>query len=89
MKKTAVCAIFLCCVFAPFLPAQQLTRFAVVDLPRVYVAFFRDSRAVRDFEERSAQVQNDVDRMTREINDLKNRQINAEFQGDQQQSMRL
>jgi outer membrane protein len=27
--------------------------------------------------------------MTREINDLKNRQINAEFQGDQQQSMRL
>jgi outer membrane protein len=89
MKKAVLGLIFFCAVSAPFLPAQQLTRFAVVDLSRVYVAFFRDSRAVRDFEERSAQVQNEVDRMTREINDLKNRQINAEFQGDQQQSMRL
>ncbi|MDR0450128.1 MAG: OmpH family outer membrane protein [Treponema sp.] len=89
MKKLAVCAIFLCSVFVPLLPAQQLTRFAVVDLPRVYLSFFRDSRAVREFEEKSAQVQNEVDRMTREINDLKNQQINAEFQGDQQRSMRL
>jgi outer membrane protein len=89
MKKLVICAIFLCSVFAASLSAQQLTRFAVVDLPRVYVSFFRDSRAVRDFEERSAQVQNEVDRMTREINDLKNQQINAEFQGNQQQSMRL
>jgi outer membrane protein len=89
MKKTALCAVFLCFVFAPFLPAQQLTRFAVVDLPRVYMSFFRDSQAVRRFEERSAQVQSEVDRMTREINELKNRQINAEFQGDRQQSIRL
>jgi outer membrane protein len=89
MKKIAVCAVFLCSVFVRYLPAQQLTRFAVVDLPRVYVAFFRDSKAVRDFEERSAQVQNEVDQRTREINDLKNRQINAEFQGNEEQAMRL
>jgi outer membrane protein len=89
MKKIAICAIFLCSVFVRFLPAQQLTRFAVVDLPRVYVAYFRDSRAVREFEEASARVQNDIDRMTGEINDLKNRQINAEFQGNDQQAMRL
>ena len=42
--------------------AQQLTRFAVVDLPKVYLAFFRESRAVRDFEERSARVKEALER---------------------------
>jgi len=71
------------------LSAQQLTRFAVVDLPRVYVSFFRESRAVREFEERSARVQSDIDRMTAEIQTLKNNQINAEFQGNRQLALRL
>ena len=52
MKKHLVLLLLLCA--AGSLHAQQLTRFAVVDLPKVYAAFFRDSRAVRDFEDRSA-----------------------------------
>ena len=71
------------------LQAQQLTRFAVVDLPRVYTAFFRDSRAVREFEERSGRVQNEIDRMTREIQDLKSKQADAVLQGDQNLALRL
>jgi outer membrane protein len=71
------------------LPAQQLTRFAVVDLPKVYTAFFRDSRAVREFEERSARVQSDIDRMTKEIQDLRSRHADAVLRGDQTESMRL
>jgi outer membrane protein len=68
--------------------AQQLTRFAVVDLPRVYVSFFRDSRAVREFEERSSRVQAEIDRMTKEIQDLKNTQLNAELRGDREQALK-
>jgi outer membrane protein len=83
--------IFL--VSAVYLPglieAQQLTRFAVVDLPRVYTAFFRDSRAVREFEERSARVQADIDRMTREIQDMRSRQADAALRGDQSEALRL
>jgi outer membrane protein len=71
------------------LEAQQLTRFAVVDLPKVYVAFFRDSRAVREFEERSSRVQTEVDRMTAEIQDMKSRQADAIVRGDQEQGVRL
>ena len=71
------------------LSAQQLTRFAVVDLPRVYISFFRESRAVRDFEERSARVQSDIDRMAAEINVLKSNQITAEFRGDRTLALRL
>jgi len=69
--------------------AQQLTRFAVVDLPRVYVTYFRESRAVRDYEERVARVQSDIDRMNAEIQTLKNSQITAEFQGNRQLALRL
>ena len=69
--------------------SQQLTRFAVVDLPRVYTTFFRDSRAVREFEERSARVQTEVDRMTREIQELRSRQVDTAMRGDQSESLRL
>jgi len=68
--------------------AQQLTRFAVVDLPRVYTAFMSESRAVRDFEERSARVQADIDRMTAEIQALNVNKVNAQNQGNTAQALR-
>ena len=67
---------------------QQLTRIAVVDLSRVYIAFMRDSRAVRDFEERSAKVQAEIDRMTAEIQAVKVNQANAQAQGNTEQALR-
>ena len=69
--------------------SQQLTRFAVVDLPRVYIAFFRESQAVRDFEARSARVQSDIDRMTADIQTLRASMIEAEFQGNRQRALQL
>ncbi|MDR2659159.1 MAG: OmpH family outer membrane protein [Spirochaetaceae bacterium] len=88
MKKIVLSHICLL-VIPMLLPAQQLTRFAVVDMTKVYTAFFKESRVVRDFEERSARVQADVDRMTREIQDLKSSQSNAELQGDNEKAVRL
>jgi outer membrane protein len=87
MKKYLVIGLLI--ISSLGLSAQQLTRFAVVDLSKVYVSFFRESRAVRDFEERSARVQKDIDRMTAEIQTLKTNQINAEFQGNQELVLRL
>ncbi|MDR1802173.1 MAG: OmpH family outer membrane protein [Treponema sp.] len=69
--------------------AQQLTRFAVMDLPRVYMAFFSESRAVRDFEDQSARVQAEIDRMTREIETLRVSRANALAQGNNEQALRV
>ena len=77
------------CAGLGWLNGQQLTRFAVVDLPRVYVSFFRESQVVRDFEERSARVQRDIDRMAAEIQTLKSSQITAAFQGNSSLALRL
>jgi outer membrane protein len=61
----------------------------VVDLPKVYLAFFSASRAVRDFEDQSARVQIEIDRMTREIQELRSRHADIVLQGDQSQALRL
>jgi outer membrane protein len=87
MKKPLF--IFLLFPLGIVLPAQQLTRFAVVDLSRVYMAFFRDSRAVREWEESSVQVQRELDRRTKEIQDLQSRKVNAEMQGNEDEVQRL
>ena len=87
MKKRTL--FFLLLNISCLLYAQQLTRFAVVDMPKVYTAFFRDSQAVRQFEERSARVQNEIDKVTKEIQDLKSRQLDAIQRGDQTESLRL
>jgi outer membrane protein len=87
MKKILLLLLLL--PLGAFLPAQQLTRFAVVDLSRVYMSFLRDSRPVREWEEASAQVQREVDRRTKEIQDLQSRKVNAEIQGNEAEVLRL
>jgi len=88
MKKVVLLLLLFSCCFGSVF-AQQLTRFAVVDLPKVYSAFFRDSRAVREWEERSARVQSDIDRMNKEIQELKLKHADFVLEGDQSQALRL
>jgi outer membrane protein len=81
--------IFLLLNVSFVLYGQQLTRFAVVDLSKIYTAFFRDSRSVRDFEQRSARVQSEVDKRTKEIQELRVRQAEAALRNDQAEANRL
>jgi len=87
MKKAV---LFLpACLLAASLYSQQLTRVAVVDLTKVYAAFFRDSRVVRDFEERSAGVQAEIDKMTKEIQELRAKRVDLVNKGDQAGALKL
>jgi len=87
MKKTFL--FFAACLLATSLYSQQLTRFAVVDLAKVYSAYFRESRVVREFEERAAGVQSEIDKMTREIQELRSRRVDLVNRGDQTGALRL
>jgi len=87
MKKTVL--FLIACFLTTSLYSQQLTRFAVVDLPKVYTAFFRDSRIVREFEERSAGVQAEIDKMTKEIQELRTKRLDLQNRGDQAGALRL
>ena len=83
MSKRTLFLAILAMASLTSLAAQQLTRFAVVDLARVYTAFYRDSKVVRDFEERSARVQSEIDRMTAEIQTLQKSRLDAQAVADQ------
>jgi len=89
MFKRIVIFLLLSLICLGTVYSQQITRFAVVDLPRVYTAFFRESRAVREFEERSSRVQNEIDRMTRDIQNLRTRHADAIQRDDQNEIIRL
>jgi outer membrane protein len=89
MMKYGVLACLLVVLAGFVAEAQQLTRFAVVDLPKVYSSFFRDSRAVREWEERSARIQAEVDRMKTEIQSLQSAQMDATASGDETRALRL
>jgi len=69
--------------------SQQITRFALVDLPKVYTAYFRESKAVREFEEKSAKVQAEIDKLTREIQDLRSKYADAVLANNESEALRL
>jgi len=89
MQKKLGLLLALLCMAIMGASAQQLTRFAVVDLPKIYTAFFKDSQAVRDFEQRSARVQADIDKMSAEIQALQKSRLDAASAGDQQKVLSL
>jgi len=77
----------LLCLASVF--SQQLTRFAIVDLPKVYTSFFRESKAVKEFEEKSAKVQAEIDKRTRDIQNLRSRYADAMVANNETEALRL
>lgn len=63
--------------------AQQITRYAVVDLMKVLESFYRDSKALRDFEDKQRSVQAEIDRMQKEVKDLQQKKVELQGKGDQ------
>jgi len=88
-KRTIFSLFFILCAGAAFSQSQQLTRVAVVNMSRVYNEFFQESRAVREFEARTANVQAEINRMTLEIQELRNRRTNAIAMNNQTEVNRL
>lgn len=88
MKRGVLLALFAAGAVCS-LSAQHITRFAVVDLVKVYSAFFSESKAVREFNERSAKIQNEINRLNRELQELQANFTVAQARGDRDQALRL
>jgi Skp family chaperone for outer membrane proteins len=69
--------------------SQQITRIAVVDLPRIIMAYSSESKEVKAFEQKKALVQADIDRMSAEITRLMGQKADADKAGDKVQSASL
>ena len=73
----ALAIVGACSVFA-----QQITKFAVVDTARVYQAFFRNSAPVRNYEQKREEFQAEIDKSTKEIQELNNQRLEYLANGD-------
>jgi outer membrane protein len=80
IKTKALVAVVL--ILSASAYSQQITRVAVIDLPRVISTYNSQSKEVRDFEAKKAKVQADIDRMSSEITALLNRKAEADKAGD-------
>ncbi len=88
MKKivTIVCITFSICVA---LTAQQIPKFGIVDTSRVFQTYFRDSAAVRNFETKKTEFQNEIIKRTEELKRLQQQKINLKEAGDEAEALKL
>ncbi|QTQ12095.1 OmpH family outer membrane protein [Treponema parvum] len=90
MNKT-IRYFFICLFF--ILPhafaQQQITRFGVVDTSRVYQSYFRNSTAVRNYESKKAQFQEEINKRTLELQNLQAQKLEYEKNDNQSAALRI
>ena len=87
MKK--IIFLLILAVIPFIVSAQQITKFAVVDTAQVYRAYFRESSAVRNYEAKKAEFQQEITELTQELKNLQTRKIEAQNRNDSSQVFRL
>ena len=71
------------------LTAEQITRVGILDIDKVYAVYFRESRAVKEFQQKRVEVLRDIGAIDEEILELENRRLDAEARGDASEALRL
>jgi len=79
-KRTAIALMFGLLGTIAF--SQQITRVAVIDLQKVYMTYYKDSQAVRAFEEEKQRVNDEIKRLGDEIKALQTRRLEIISSGD-------
>jgi len=82
--KRIVLAFVLVLFVTAFVSAEQLTTIGIIDISKVYNAFYRESQGVREFEQQKKEYQSEIDMHVNNLNDLKDRRARAAQRGDQQ-----
>lgn len=83
MKKLIVVLVLVAlCMATPLFSQAALTKFGVIDTSRVYNAYFRNSTGARNYEQKKADFQAEVDRMTEELRNLQTQKLEYEAAGD-------
>lgn len=69
--------------------AQQITKFGVVDTAKVYSAYFRDSSAMKNYESKKSEFQNEINKRVDELQKLRDQKVEAQKSGNSSQAMKL
>ncbi len=87
MKKIVCILVFACTAFLGF--SQQITMFGVVDTSLVYNTYFRETAAVRNYDEKRLEYQNEINAMTKELQELQERKLQYQKSGNKTEAVKL
>ncbi len=81
-KKTVLSICFLMLVGAFASAQQQITNFGIVDTNKVYEYFFRTSTGARNYDSKRKEMQDEINKKTAELRELKAKKDQAQQIGD-------
>ncbi len=68
---------------------EQITRVGVLDIEKVYSVYFRESRAVKELQDKKEEVLREIGRIDEEIQTLENQKLQAESDRNSDQALKL
>jgi outer membrane protein len=68
---------------------EQITRVGVLDIEKVYSVYFRESRAVKELQEKKTEIQRDISRIDEEIMALEAQKLQAESDRNSDLALKL
>jgi outer membrane protein len=74
--------LFISIVGLEHVCGQSITRIAVIDMARVLDTFSDNTAAIRNFEQKKAEIQGEVDKMAADIKALQTQKTEAQARGD-------
>jgi len=83
----ALAAAFLMSTLLGF--GEQITRVGVLDIEKVYSVYFRESRAVKELQEKKTEIQRDIARIDEEISALEAQKLQAESDRNSDLALKL
>ena len=89
MNKKIIVAVLISLFTVSGIFAQQITKFGVVDTNKVYNAYFRNSTAVRNYEKKRADYQNEINKTTEELRDLRQKKLDFEKNGNEAAALKI
>lgn len=82
LKRAFLILGLLICGMSAMSAQQHITNFGIVNTEKVYNHFFRNSTAIKNYEKKKADLQNDINKRTQELRDLKAKKDQLEQIGD-------
>lgn len=79
--------VFLTLAAAAF--GEQITRVGVLDIEKVYSVYFRESRAVKELQDKKEEVLREIGRIDEEIQTLENQKLQAESDRNNDLALKL
>jgi outer membrane protein len=68
---------------------EQITRVGILDIEKVYSIYFRESRAVKELQDKRAEIQRDLSRIDEEIQALESQKLQADSDHNSELSLKL